>query len=203
MFDVPHVLWLDNYAHILRVNLPTARSGLWRNSSSWSAKAAIIQESLRNSDVALKTNDQNGMPDLNTLFSNLTIDRFKKYFGLREKQSSTSFEACFSKNERRIPIKPNSEKTLLADLDRKFIPLAILEHNIGSNDGLSKILMEVRTEEHNKPHTPALLVDCNIYWRVMKVSFVLFVGFTILNTYCIDSCRYISLPYCLTLFRST
>lgn len=154
--------------------MPTARKGLWLNSSSWSAKAAITLESLRDSTVALKGNANNGMPDLHTIFSDMMISKLKKYFILREKSDPLCFDKSLSREERRVPIKPNTIKTKEADIDRTFVPLGILEHNIGSNEGLFKILMEVRNEEKAKPHTPSLLVDCNIYWRVMKVLFCFF-----------------------------
>ena len=171
VFDVPHVLWIDNYAHILHVNLPNATSG-WTRNSLWSAKAAVTLDSLRGSTIVLKENPNSGMPDCVTIFSDETKARFRKIFVEQEHASPLCFESSLSKTVRQIPIKPLTAETQAADLDRKFVPLGILGHNIGSNAGLFKILMEIRAEEQSKPHTPALLVDCNIYWRVMKVLFL-------------------------------
>ena len=80
------------------------------------------------------------------------------------------FALSLSRNVRKIPIKLESAATKEADMDRKFIPLGIRGQNIGSNAGLFSLLQEWRAEEIDSLHTPALLVDVNIYWRVMKVS---------------------------------
>lgn len=180
MLDVPHVLWLDNYAHILRVNIPNADSGWWRN-ALWSAKAAITLDSLKNSAVVLKDNVNSGMPDLQSIFDVGTKERFTKIYIQQEVANSQCYDTCLSKFIRQVPIKPSTEETKKADLDRKFIPLGILGYNIGSNSGLFKILTDIRVEEKNKPHTPALLVDCNIYWRIMKVSLSIFADLFVLD----------------------
>lgn len=201
VFDVPHVIWIDNYSHILRVNMPTADSNWWRN-SLWTAKAAITLDSLKNSSSFLKTNPSTGMPSIETLFSLRVTKKFKEYYTSREEKGVEFFANSISKDVQSVPIKPDTKTAKDADKDRKFTPLGILQHNIGSNSGLFKVLMEIRREEKNKPHIPALLMDCNIYWRVMKVSFSSFCPYScsallhicicpILTSYCF--CLYISL----------
>lgn len=170
VFEVPHVIWLDNYAHILRVNSPSANAGWWRN-SLWSAKAAITLESLRDSDITLKRDGLQCMPSFKEIFSDMVVARFKKYFTNQEKEPIFYFDLSSSKNVRTVPIRPETEEAKKATYDRHFVPLGILGQNIGSNQGLFKILMDLRKEEKDKPHIPALLVDCNIYWRIMKVPF--------------------------------
>lgn len=167
---------MDNYAHILRVNCPSANSGWWRN-AQWTAKAAITLESLKDSKQFLKGRDPVGMPTLNELFDPEVIDRFKKYFIRQENKDAMFFDHSYCKDIRTIPIKPEIPAVHRADADRKFIPLGILAPNIGSNNGLLNVLMEHRIEEEKKPHIPALLVDCNIYWRIMKVQFLILFTF--------------------------
>lgn len=151
--------------------MPTGDTGMWRN-ALWSAKAAITLESLRGSQDFLKGAPGTGMPSFAQIFSSLVVDRFRKYYVDQDKKDLCFFEDSFSKGMRRIPIKPETKEALQADLDRKFVPLGIVGQNIGSNAGLIKILMDLRVEEESKPHVPAILVDCNIYWRIMKVIFL-------------------------------
>lgn len=172
VLDCPHVIWLDNYAHILRVNMPTGSTGWWRN-ALWTAKAAITLESLKDSEGFRKDVQFTGMPSLTQIFNTLVLARFRKFYIAQEQKDFNFYDLSFSKDMRRIPIKPETKEARQADLDRKFVPLGILGHNIGSNSGLIKLLMDLRVEEEHKPHVPALLLDCNIYWRVMKVSFLM------------------------------
>lgn len=171
VLDFPHVIWIDNYAHVLRVNCPTAASGWWRQ-AQWTAKAAVTLESLKESQLFLKSPQSEGMPTLTELFDPEVTDRFVKYFKIQEDKKPLFFDTSVSKNVRTIPIKPDVPLANRAHIDRKFIPLGILAPNIGSNQGLLKVLMDHRIEEEKKPHIPALLVDCNIYWRIMKVLFL-------------------------------
>lgn len=109
---------------------------------------------------------------MDELFSHRLTTTFTQTYIQREKLDIVCYDQSLSKTLRSIPIRPDTKETDEADVDRTFVPLGILQHNIGSNAGLFKILMELRVEEKQKPHIPALLVDCNIYWRVMKVGFM-------------------------------
>jgi len=173
IFYEPHVIWLDNYAHVMKVNCPSADSGWWRK-AQWTVKAAITLKSLKDNKQFVATHHlDRGMPTLAKLFDSEVLDRFRKYFKRQEDNDPFFFDKSLSKEIRTIPIKPNADYVRVADEDRKFVPLAILPSNIGSNRGLLKLLMDHRIEETKNPHIPALLVDCNIYWRVMKVHFFL------------------------------
>lgn len=159
---------MDNYTHQLRVSMPTADSGLWRN-TNWSAKALISLRSLQASTLFLREGAPDAILPIEDVFADEVTTRFQKYYLEQEQEPVLCFEASVSKDVREIPIKLDNKTTQDADLDRKFIPLAILKQNIGSNAGLLSLLKEWRVEEHGRAHTPALLVDVNIYWRVMKV----------------------------------
>ena len=167
VFGRPHVIWLDNYAHVLRVNMPTATKGWW-NTALWSAKAAITLKSLDGKLQFLRTASR-AMPTLNQLFSDAVTTRFRKYYEGQENKTTLCFDTSLSKNVRRIPITSETPEAVAADKDRKFIPLGIVGQNIGSNAGLIKILNVLRIEEEHNEYIPAILVDCNIYWRMMKV----------------------------------
>lgn len=115
------------------------------------------------------------MPSFEEIFSRAVLDRFERHYRKQEEKEPLFYEHSLSKNVRCVPIKPDVKEAREAEKDRKFVPLGILGQNIGSNNGLLKILMDHRLEELDKRHIPALLVDCNIYWRIMKVLFCLLV----------------------------
>ena len=149
--------------------MSTANSG-WAHKANWSVKAAIILDSISESPVSLKVYANTGIPPIDEVFGEYSTSHFIATYIKREKLNTMYYDQSLSKFIRDIPIKPETEETKKVDLDRFFIPLGILGHNIGNNAGLFKILMEIRSEEKEKPFTPALLVDCNIYWRIMKVK---------------------------------
>ena len=93
------------------------------------------------------------------------------YVKAHEDEPTTCFEDSVSRDVTRVPIKRDSPESNQADADRFFVPKGILGHNIGSNAGLLKLLMNARRDEAGLPNYSVLLVDVNIYWRIMKVCY--------------------------------
>ena len=153
VFDIPHIIWMDNYSHQLRVHVPTAVSQQWR-SCNWSVKAAITLTSLKERKEFMKAGAPDAIPALEELFSSEVTARFNKYYSEQENLSDLYFDLSISKDVRSIPIKLDSDTTQTVDFDRKFVPLGILEHNIGSNTGLFFLLQKWRIKELHKVHTP-------------------------------------------------
>lgn len=167
VLNVPHVTWLDNYSHQLRVSVPTAGSTLWRD-TNWSAKAAIKYTPLEQYSAVFLKHAFDGMPSVEAIFSDAVVSRFDKEYSKGDLVFKC-YETSLSKSCRTLPIKVDNAETKAADRERKFIPIGILRPNIGSNTGLLTLLMQWRAETQFRRHVPVLLVDVNIYWRVMKV----------------------------------
>lgn len=166
---LPHVLWLDNYAHYLKVNAPTISKQMWRE-CLWSVCGIISMHSLADQQFLRKRPGVIVMPSRDEILTQASNIAALSYIKKREQQSTICFETSRSRDVTRVPIKPESAESARADDDRFFIPKGIFKSNIGSNTGMLKLLMDTRREEARLPNYTVLLVDVNIYWRIIKVT---------------------------------
>lgn len=166
--QLPHIVWLDNYAHFLKVNAPKMSTQMWRE-CQWAVCGIISQHSLANQEFLRRREGVHVMPSRDDVLEKNNNEATLSYFKAREDQPSECFETSVSRNVNRVPIKRAGPASTQADEDRFFIPKGIYGNNIGSNQGLLKLLMATRRDEEGLPNYPVLLVDVNIYWRIMKV----------------------------------
>ena len=109
------------------------------------------------------------MPTMTQIFCESVTSRFRQYYEGQENKDFFLFETSLSINIRCVSIKPETKESSAAESDRKFVSVGLIDQNIRSDDGLIQVLMNPPAEEEVNEYIPAILVDCNIYWRVMKV----------------------------------
>jgi hypothetical protein len=178
----PHVMWVDNFSKIYRINHITMDSGAYRD-CLWTGEA--IHRYTGRAAVSMNVmHDRNGqvvpiMP--RDMFEQqprlIAASQAVDAMGSRLYESSLvlGYNVC------NIPLKPSVDAQeypeLYSHLQRRedglgeFYPTRIAKHNPGSNTGLHSYMQEVyeklaETNEYYKVYK----ADCNIFSRWMKVS---------------------------------
>jgi len=171
------VVWLDNFSKNYAVAMQGISSGAYA-ACQWTGQG--IHEYIGASINELVT-PTSGMPD--SVFSDdinkLLIAQLKK---VDDRGSALFNESlCVKHNVCRIPLKPQVDPDIHPRLHQvlsesrdgltNFHPIKITDKDIGSNRGLLFILKDLE-QRHAKNPTKMMFVtvDCNIYWRMMKVK---------------------------------
>ena len=167
----PHVIWLDNFSHYLRVNCPTASSQMWRD-SLWTVSAVLqpTEYDLTTIEAGLNQIPNKVYPAADDFFKKKPasfVNAMTMEGPYRADAKLTYYEDSFSKDVSRLPIRTRDVFTH----GRVFIPDAILPYNIGNQVGLLQSLSRVLDQVNETNRQAVLVVDVNIYKRIIKVKF--------------------------------
>lgn len=197
VMDGPFSIWVDNFSKIYNQRFPSADRFAYRD-CLWAAMA-FRQYHGPTIDMKFAQDlfdaDRPAMPDdlFNTTFKSTLWAMFRN-----EDQNGVDYlerSLCKRFNIRTIPIKivpdaqqePNLAAKLLSSPDglTSFFPYGLIQHNIGSNEGLLRILNQLYHGTFTQVGEPAganqaqdatrlrkyrlLFVDMNIQIRIMQV----------------------------------
>ena len=177
VLTAPCVVWLDNFSKTLARQHPTVERGvytpmLWTVSAVKTLHASVA----RSTELVF---DDDGVisampPTLLGDHANLT-----EYLTIRMSSESMFDTAlCVAHSIKRVPPKlPDDAWVSQEDRERvadsvdgltRFHPLEILQHNIGSNEGLMRVIRHMDTILAPDRYA-VIVVDINIYMRLLKV----------------------------------
>ena len=179
----PCVIWLDNFSKTLARQHPTVERGVY-TPMLWTVAAIKTLHASVRSDTELVFNEE-GL--ISAMPSTLLGDHANllEYFTSRMNSESMFDTAlCIAHNIKRVPPKlPDEAWVSQEDRERvadsvdgltRFHPLGILKHNIGSNEGLMRVIKYI--DAILAPDRYAVIVvDINIYMRLLKVHFLVVV----------------------------
>lgn len=176
----PHVLWLDNFSKMYAVAVQNIASGSY-SSCLWTGHGVHQYEGPA-VNLSLDIGGARGVPY--PLCSDTRVNRLQAAMRCIDGVDKYHMSSiCHRYGVNRIPLKPvvpEQEDPVLhhklqqsQDGMRLFHPHVISDINIGSNEGLLSILKTMAGEHDALPHAQRririLSVDCNIYWRILKV----------------------------------
>ncbi|GAB5354998.1 hypothetical protein AAMO2058_000168000 [Amorphochlora amoebiformis] len=183
----PQLLWVDNYNDNLAVQIP--KNNIFFNYSNWTA-VCIKEHPFMDFTQPEANRWIDGSKDVQGVLrfpliekNKVLMSRFKPF----ENRLTTSMSCTLEVGH--IPLKPelkNVRKHMKgskldhtlksietkADAPRHMTPLSLLEHNVGSNKGLFLALLEICKFAEKDKMLP-VLVDVNIYKRVLKVFYII------------------------------
>lgn len=181
----PHTLWIDNFSKNSGYQIPDLAKGVFA-SSLWTGSA--LKQYPHNIDLRPKLNDDGDMIPIMPDDPFVHALRLQRVFNTYIKQPqnpmmrhATSMVAKWQVNN--VPLKPKVLKvpdkykeavTNSYDSLKDFYPEKIVEHNIGSNEGLSAVMRQVYDEsvtdvDPQERRYRIINADCNIFDRCIKV----------------------------------
>ena len=191
----PHVIWYDNYNKMYNKQLVSMSRDVLKL-CNWTGRA--VRPYLGTQPVSMKVKRSRGeivpaMPQLSELWEfTEVIDRaiIKQTGSTIEDSDSQQIPTDFLDSSfyvlygaSRVPLKPDENKVPeeykealrhSPDTLENFHPAGLIEQNIGSNEGLARVIRQLYDEKNmgsvlGASHYVALNVDCNIFSRLMKV----------------------------------
>ena len=181
-----HVVWLDNFSRIYATQIPTEEAKSWRQ-CLWTGYAAL---KYNGPEVDLHIHRDEDGKFLSAMPMNLVQMSFVLFDIIADvdKHSSILGRSMVQRwRVNNIPLRPVLDEKnhpreaarLARGNDKQNIlhPGGLLPENIGSNRGLLTILRNFFKEWNcmngQDPEVYRILtVDCNIYSRIMKVSYI-------------------------------
>ena len=179
----PSVTWLDNYSHIYHKTVTKVSQADYR-SQMWTAEArCLFMNSNHNIDSTVKHLDGKVVPIMPAdMFSYDDLSMAMKLASAATLRFSYERASCVVWNIKTTPPKPDLRK--LSEQQRqdaltqsqfmlRFVPVALLDYNIGSNAGLSRCMREFYDKVTTPPQDQnyhVLLSDVAIFERVLKVA---------------------------------
>jgi hypothetical protein len=181
----PHVRWMDNFSKFIARQVPTTGNDIY-SSCLWTGVAVFECDPADDHlyDMRLKHLPDGGvlpaMPDNLLMHSHRIVAGLKLIVANARNYYHRSLVKKY--DVRSIPLKVNTKVfPAMADTVEHrrnttgiVYPMKLIDHNIGSNQGLITCLRQLMEElgMHNDTCTDyeILNVDENIYWRTMKVS---------------------------------
>ena len=179
----PSVTWLDNYSHIYHKTVTKVSQADYR-SQMWTAEArCLFMNSNHNIDFTVKHLDGKVVPIMPAdMFSYDDLSMAMKLASAATLRFSYERASCVVWNIKTTPPKPDLRK--LSEQQRqhaltqsqfmlRFVPVALLDYNIGSNAGLSRCMREFYDKVTTPPQDQnyhVLLSDVAIFERVLKVA---------------------------------
>ena len=153
-------MWIDNFATTFKFGVPTLMKGVWK-ACLWSVWGAI--------GTTIKVNlsllpDKPAMPRnlLSLAFVNVLKEGYQTIF----QESWRRFDGSWCREAKRIPL--GDEPALKSTT---FYPIRMTDANPASNQGLAKLLAAFTNEHHKDKQYKILLVDINLFMRLIKVLF--------------------------------
>jgi len=181
MRSSPHVVWLDNYSHFLKVQMPSGDRGRWRD-CQWTVVALHVTRELLEQNAeeskALgfflrSARAGHAMPKTMFLASDIeSVVACLTHISGNGNLKSDYYDSSLSKDVRRLPLKPpaigtEAERYLKESI---FLPKAVSPLNISSNKGLIQCLVDLlRQYPKNDVRPIILMADVAIYVRLLKV----------------------------------
>lgn len=177
----PHINWIDNYSHFLKVQMPTADSRAWRD-CQWTVHGLITTRAAREAqdfddDWLLEPSSEEKQLMPLELFKEERRQRTHDLIlqsAKEMRQSPDYYSECMSKTVRRLPLKPENNSQdphEVFDSMPLFLPKAVVGENVSSNKGLVRVfknLLQSYPPEGSKPII--IMADVNIYKRLLKVA---------------------------------
>ena len=180
----PHVTWVDNFSKFMARSVPTVAKGIF-SSCLWTGEA-VFECTNKSLDMAIKL-DQRGevipaMPN-NVLGNQQRVTEGIQYV-LSSCRSYYDVSLVKKYDVRNIPLKidtkryPNMKRVIehKQNSTQNVHPVRLIDHNIGSNDGLISVVRGFYEAEGMNNDTctkyKVLNVDENIYWRTLKVKHI-------------------------------
>jgi hypothetical protein len=180
----PHTVWIDNFAKIKKLHIPTLDMGAWQN-CAWTGKA--LRKGVDSGITMQLMHKVNGdiipaMPDKPFRMVSTMITMFK---AINDKAGTELHDTCLATvhKVKTVPLKPKP-KHMIRELHKDALtqgwdkltnmyPCGLLDENIGSNIGLLRILRSHYENENqhleNCNTYTAFNVDTNIFDRMLKV----------------------------------
>jgi hypothetical protein len=181
----PHVMWVDNFSKIYRVNHHTEDAGAYRD-ALWTGEAIHVYNGAQPIDISISRDEHNNvipiMPD--NMFDKRThlLYACSKVDALGHMLYNNSLVKHYKVNN--VPLKPviprASDPALFDHLAKRedglgeFIPTQLHKMNPGSDTGLHAY-MRLAYDQWNQRqgrHYMMYKADCNIFSRWCKVNTV-------------------------------
>ena len=184
-------MWVDNFSKFIARQVPTTGKGIF-SSCLWTG-VAVFECDNQQLDLSIKRSPNGtvrpAMP--NDLLANRrsVVDGIKQV--LRGSRNYYDVSLVQKYDVRCIPLKVNTKiHTNVAHIvdhvkntTQIVHPVELIEHNIGSNQGLVTILRQLYEDRGMDNDTcdkyHILNVDENIYWRTLKVQVCFILFFTL------------------------
>jgi hypothetical protein len=207
-----HVIWVDNFSKVYQMKIPNMDIGVWHD-CLWTGVAIreFVPVEPRYSNLSLAIDMQPG-DDSNAMPNDL-FHRMKKFLAsAKQITDSTMFVYDTSivtrYNVRNVPLKPIVDavahpkwhSALASSVDGLYHlhPVGLIKRNIGSNEGLMRILkryVDIYEEEKVQLYQ-VMNVDINIFKRIIKVSFCAFPCSFVISCVCVMCHIVITLHNC-------
>ena len=188
----PHSLWIDNFSKITKWQIPSAEKDLFVSMlwTGYALRAYPFEIDMTFKKDPLFNEVIPAMPLSPLVYVNKVLQNIKRFVYNRPNPSrryGTSLSVQWSVNN--VPVAPDKnndripsrfKEAIGANRDnlRNLYPEKITSENIGSNDGLGRIMKELQ-EERNWRKTgndenackeySVITADCNIFDRIVKV----------------------------------
>jgi hypothetical protein len=181
--DQPNVIWMDNFSKLYATGIQKVESGAYRD-CLWSGMGI---RKYQGSPVDIQVRDGvDAMPD--ELFSEEAVDSLTEMLKVCDKEFWGRYEVSLVKKYevRNVPLKPDIDKVepryrevLQESRDgmKSFYPMKIIPLNIGSNPGLVQVAMSTWDDHrycHRMFNYQYITADSNIFWRLCRVSNMMF-----------------------------
>jgi hypothetical protein len=204
----PGTYWMDNFSKTMATGIGSVAKGVWSD-CLWAGKAYKLYTGKRKVTMEVITYNDQIVPAMPDDFGEQVWALKKLVKTLEEEPMDYLADSMVKKyNVTAIPLKPNVTKQedpkFHAFLQKSkdgmadFYPDDIIKHNIGSNDGLLKILrMEYdakKMKNDDLKRYTVLLCDINIFQRVLKVIGLGVACSSDLVITCLLACHFVVAP---------
>ena len=173
------VIWIDNFSKTLARSVPTMKAGAWTG-MLWTGVGVKPCHDDCQVDMSIRQTPAGDVPAMPTdMFHDLTA--YIAWVTSQFTENGLHDESlCHTFGVKRVPPKIKTTKlpgrrvrvrlTKSTDGLHRLVPLNILQHNIGSNEGLMKVvraMMDIHAEDPS--YFFIINADINIYDRLLKV----------------------------------
>lgn len=163
--------YLDNYSKVIPVGIPTLATGVFRQ-CLWTAQGILCPpylEGFAEPDYGIRSGDP---PLCTAIASDILRDILFSEYKAIDEDSRNLFSKSASRDVRTVPLTvlDSRGRSVRGDVpEPEFLPVGISPHNISSNLGLIRNLLELKTKHAELKAYIPLLSDVNIFRRVLRV----------------------------------